>query len=318
MSTHTANNVYQIITDRITARLQAGEIPWKQPFRACGNPLSMSTGKPYNGINWLLLSSLGFSSPHFITFKQALDLGGNVKKGEKGFPVVFWKKWSPTAQPNAAGEIDTKTLKTIPLLRYYTVFNVTQCEGLDDKIPQPPQLAQIDPITAAENLIAAMPNRPAITQGGQASYNVHTDEVTMPARGLFISPEAYYSVLFHELTHSTRHMSRLARKDDTEATPGKSRRFGSAAYAREELVAELGAAFLCNACQIDNDHTLENSAAYIQNWLQALKDDPKLVVIAAAQAQKAADYIRGTGIPAADIIPEPAPIATHQPELVLA
>lgn len=136
------NNVYQIITDRIIDRLSKGDIPWKQPFRSAGQPRSMSTGRVYNGINWLLLSSLGYTSPHFITFKQALDMGGNVKKGEKGFPVVFWKQWAPTAARTEGTSDDATPGKKIPLLRYYTVFNVTQCEGLEGKLPETAAAAQ--------------------------------------------------------------------------------------------------------------------------------------------------------------------------------
>jgi antirestriction protein ArdC len=205
-------------------------------------------------------------------------LGGSVKKGERSFPVVFWKRFKEEGNDEA---------KPIPFLRYYSVFNVAQCEGINV-----PTIPTIDPapkfqrIEKCEQIVAGMPKRPPINHdGSSACYSPSHDEISMPEPEVFESIEAYYSTLFHELAHSTGHLSRLNRKEVTE--PG---RFGTDPYSREELVAEMGAAFLSGHCEIENK-TVDQSAAYIQSWLERLKDDRRLVVHAATQAQKACDFI---------------------------
>jgi antirestriction protein ArdC len=234
--------------------------------------------KLYRGINQFLLNAAKYPSPFWLTFRQVHLLGGSVKKGEKSFPVVFWKRFKEEGNEEA---------RPIPFLRYYSVFNVAQCEGI--RVPVLPDVQpapKFERIEKCEQIVAAMPKRPPINHhGGSACYSPSDDEVNMPEVELFETIEAYYSTLFHELTHSTGHLSRLNRKEVTE--PG---RFGTDPYGREELVAEMGAAFLCGHCEIDNK-TVNQSANYIQSWLAKLKDDRKLVVHAAAQAQKACDFI---------------------------
>jgi len=284
-------NVYELITERIVARLESGIIPWRKPWRDVGNARNGISKKDYRGINAFLLSTAGYANPNWLSFKQAQELGGSVKKGEKGWPAVFWKQWS--IQDDSAPDGNPKM---IPLLRYYTVFNADQCEGLPVDKFTVPQMERINPIPAAQALVDGMPNAPKLATGIQASYCQSTDELTMPPIGLFADSEAYYATIFHEMVHSTKHESRLNRKD-SEAREGGARYFGSAPYAREELVAEMGAAFLCGHCGID-PQTIDNAAAYIQSWIKCLKGDPKLAVIAAAQAQRAADYITGKTFPA--------------------
>ena len=278
------SKVYDVITDRIVSMLEAGTVPWHKPWKgAAGFPRNLTSKKAYRGINVFMLMSLGFESPYFLTFKQAKKLGGHVRKGEKGTPVVFWKRLNITEDDETGQPVS----KTIPMLRYYTVFNVSQVDGIDDKVPavEIPD-REHDPITEAESIVAGMPQAPSIEHGRtQACYIPSIDTVQMPNAERFESGEAYYGTIFHELTHSTGHSNRLDRKLDTELAA-----YGSADYSREELVAEMGAAFLCGESGIV-DATINQSAAYVQGWLKALKNDRKLVVIAAAQAQKAADHI---------------------------
>ncbi len=269
-------DAYQEITDLVLQKIDEGVLPWNSSF--LGNaPINAVSKTEYRGINRILLGTIGeqHTSRHWLTYKQAQDLGGHVKKGEKGVPVVFWKLWTPQ---DAVAEDEAKK---IPLLRKYTVFNADQCEGLP-VLEEKKEVA--DPIDAAESIWTEMHNRPAIRfNGDRAFYTPLTDTVTVPPREAYSKPEEWYSTLFHELGHSTGHKSRLNR----ELAGG----FGSEKYGKEELIAEMTAAFLCAACGIEKA-TIDNSAAYIDGWRQAINGDRKMVVLAAAAAQKAADYIR--------------------------
>jgi antirestriction protein ArdC len=278
-------SIYQIVTDRITALLEKGVVPWQKNWSANQQPpQNLVSRKPYRGINILLLQSMGYTSPYWLTFKQAQELGGYVKQGQKGCPVVFWR-WLDV-ENKVTGETEH-----IPFLRYYTVFNVAQCEGISVLETTAPA-NENTPIQAAEQIVAGMLKRPEITHGfNQAFYSPPGDFVAMPAVEQFKSTADYFATLFHELTHSTGHGSRLNRKA-VSGSEGKMAAFGSDPYGKEELVAEMGSAFLCCAAGIA-DRTIENSAAYVGAWLKRLKSDPKLVVQAAGQAQKAADYILG-------------------------
>lgn len=274
------DSIYAMVTDRIVNLLNQGTVPWHKPWTGGGAPKSMATGKTYRGINSFILECAGYASPLWLTIKQVNERGGRVRKGEKGVPVVFWKQWETERR-------DTGEMVRIPLLRYYTVFNAEQCEGLEGVVPQV-QRHEHKPIQEAEQVVASMPKRPEIVhREARAYYSPILDIVNLPSPDLFELAEEYYSAAFHELTHSTGHESRLARRPSTEA-----RHFGDTAYSREELVAEMGAAFLCGHVGIA-ERTVDNSAAYIGGWLKALRDDKKLVVVAAAQAQRAADFILG-------------------------
>lgn len=277
--------VEEIITNRIIEKLESGTVPWHKPWMGAENePKNLISKKEYRGINAFLTACQGYSSPFWVSFKQAKELGGDIKKGEKGTPVIFWN-WK---------EIDKEDGKTdkVPFMRYYTVFNVDQVEGIPaEKIPVIDAINNaIDAIDICDTMVENMPNRPEIKHAGSSAYyRPSEDIVNVPLINLFDGSQEYYSTLFHELTHSTGHKSRVNRKG-FDGTDGEWSSFGSAPYAREELVAEMGAAFLCGHAGIENK-TIDNSAAYIKSWLGRLKNDAKFVITAAAQAQKAVNYI---------------------------
>jgi antirestriction protein ArdC len=283
-------DVYQIITDRITAKLEQGKIPWRMPWKSTGEPRNFESKREYTGVNLWLLHSCGYTSPLWMTFKQIQERGGNVRKGEKACPVVFWKQYYQPAGEGDSGEVVTidgeDCIKRF-VLRYYNVFNAEQIEGIEFPKTAEGDGDRVPSIDQAESVIAMMPNKPEFREGGQASYTPALDVVTMPPVALFTSSWGYYGTVFHELAHSTGHGSRLGRLKTSEVAA-----FGSANYAKEELVAEMSAAYLVGTCGGSLD-ALENETAYIQGWLKALKDDKRMLVFAAAQAQKAADYILG-------------------------
>ena len=272
------SSVYQIITEQIIRQLESGVAPWHKPWTT-ELPKNLVSKREYRGINVFLLASLGYGSPYWLTYKQATEQGGNVRRGEHGTKVVFWKIGKYESQ-DADGEA---TEKTSVLLRYYTVFNAEQCDG----IAAPGASRIVNPIAECDRIVAAMPNPPRFEQDCRAWYRPSTDAVGMPARNTFESAEFYYSTLFHELTHSTGHPKRIGR-DGIETL----NTFGSESYSKEELVAEMGAAMLAGVAGIER-MTLANSAAYLKSWVDVLKADSRIVVLAASQAQKAADYILG-------------------------
>lgn len=268
--------VNEIITERIIEKLKQGVAPWQQPWKVKElMPRNLVSGKPYRGINILLLHMAHYSSPLWLTFKQAGEMGGRIKKGERAMPVIFWKK-TELMDP------ETGEAKTSFVLRYYSLFNVAQVEGISAQANEP---ATVEPPTPAEQIIAGMPNRPEIKFGfARCSYSVGSDEVRMVDKAHFENEADFFSTVFHELTHSTGHASRLGRLVKKEHS------FGDEEYSKEELVAEIGASFLCGEAGIFN-RTVNSSAAYLQSWLEALTNDATMIVSAAAQAQKAADYI---------------------------
>ena len=284
-----SNKIYEMVTENIVKMLEEGTVPWQKPWKAAETPKNLVSKKEYRGINIFLLAFQGYNNPYWLTFKQAKELGGSIKKGEKATTVVFWKMMKFDKKNEdiiVEDESTVSTQKVVPLLRYYNVFNVEQCENIDEsKIPSIVMNPDFDPIETCEATIANMPQRPEIVHGGsRACYNPKDDKVGMPKKESFFNEQYYYSVLFHELGHSTGHESRLDRK-------GFSMNFfGSESYSKEELVAEMTAAFLSAEHDIDRP-VINNTAAYIKSWLKVLKDDVKMVVIAAAQAQKAADFI---------------------------
>jgi len=282
-------NTYEIVTERIINLLECGVVPWRRPWGATGLPRNLVSRKTYRGINSFLLAATKFVSPYWLTLKQANQLGGSVRKGEHGELVIFWKvEGMDEADRDTANIEGNETARRRLLLKFYRVWNLEQCalpQAVLDKLPTI-ETHQHDPIEAAEKIIAGMPNRPAIRyEGSKAYYNSVTDQITLPPRELFTSAEEFYATLGHECLHASGHQSRLNRESITEAAP-----FGSPVYCREELIAEMGAAFLCAEVGI-SPVVLENQAAYVQGWLGKIRGDKRLVVIAAAQAQKAADYI---------------------------
>ena len=277
-------NVYEIVTDKIISQLESGVAPWRKPWTS-KPPANLISQKEYRGLNTFLLGSQGFASRYWLTFNQAKKLGGAVRKCQKSSLVVFWNVGEERTVVNP--QTGTKRKSKPVLLRYYSVFNLTQTEGIAEKLGLDKQVAVVPSIADCEAIVAGMPNPPAREQSHKAWYKPAADVVGMPARELFAGPEAFYATLFHELTHSTGHASRLNRMGIME-----KHSFGDEDYSREELVAEMGAAMLCGATGI-SPAVLNNSVAYLANWIQALKGDSKLLVQAASAAQKAADCIRG-------------------------
>lgn len=276
-----SQRVIAMVNRRILAQLEQGVIPWKMPWQKIGPPRNLVSGKTYRGLNLLLLSHNGFSSPYFLTFNQARSFGGHVAKGAVGFPVTFWG-WVEHKQ-----ELGTDEKKArYPLLRSYTVFNLDQCVGI--KADEHEGAPEITPLKRAEQIISGMPIPPNLTHvGDQACYRWLSDEVLLPPRRRFLSPEEYYATAFHELVHATGHRKRIGR-EGIEAFDG----FASEHYGKEELIAEMGAAYLCALSGISHA-TVGNNAAYIQGWLQALKYDPRLLLQASSAAQKAVEFIAG-------------------------
>jgi antirestriction protein ArdC len=273
-------SVYEIVTARILEQLEKGVVPWRKPWRA-EMPCNLISGKLYRGLNVFLLASQGYGSRYWLTYRQAEKLGGYVRKGERSALVTFWHIGEEKTRIGQDGSIE----KTQPfLLRYYNVFNLEQTEGID--IPRVSTAPAMAPIDRCEALVAGMPNPPRREQSDRAWYRPSTDTVGMPALGLFDSSEEYYSTLFHEMTHSTGHVSRVGREGIQQLNT-----FGDDSYSLEELVAEMGAAMLCGVCGIQT--TFENSAAYLQSWITRLRSDSRLLISAASAAQKAADFIQG-------------------------
>jgi antirestriction protein ArdC len=300
----TKRDIYQEVTDRILELMDQGVAPWRQPIKpgggGDGHPRSLATGKPYRGINVFLLAMTswahGYASSYWATFNQVKKDGGSIRKGEKSTLVVFWKQAAMTDK-ESGDEI------TIPVLRHYNVFNADQCEGVaapdltkgeEDGVQfEPP----FEPISEADRIVTGYSGGPLVLHTGSAAmYLPSVDTVRIAGPERFESRESYYATLFHELAHSTGHKSRLDRGLDTTLAP-----FGSPDYSKEELVAEMGSAFLCAAAGI-SPPTIEQSAAYIDGWRKKLKDDKKLVVQAAGQGQRAADHIRGVRF---DVEPQP-------------
>lgn len=269
-------DVYQIITDRIISQLEAGTVPWRKPWTAKSQmPLNMISGKRYRGVNVFLLGCQNYESPFWLTYKQASDKGGKVKRGEKGSPCVFWSLVD-------IQDKETGDSKKLPILRHYTVFNSSQVEGLEE-IQTPTATDEENSIP--QEVIDNMQNPPAIKFGfTKACYIPSTDEIHMPDPSKFTGTAEYFSTLYHEATHATLHPSRCNRKQTGTVQHGDEN------YAREELVAEMGAAFLCGITGISAP-VIENQSSYIASWLKVFKGDTKLVVTAAGAAQKAVDYI---------------------------
>lgn len=277
-------NTYERITNQIIELLKEGLVPWRKPW--VDGPATRSfAGRSYRGINQMLLSTMATRRGLrgcWITFNQVRKAGGQIRKGAKGLPVVYWK-WIEEKD-----EEDNLTGQKFPICKYYTVFSICQTEGIEE--PNWVQEVSSGPpaggLEAAEAVWEDYEDPPALTHGGdRAVYIPAVDQITLPAREQFSSEKDYYLTMFHEMVHSTGHRSRLAREAVSHVS------FGSETYCKEELVAEMGAVFLASEAGLGMD--MENNAAYIQGWIDALKGDSRLAVVAAAQAQKAADHILG-------------------------
>lgn len=278
-------DLYATVTARIIAALEAGIPPWIRPWSGGdvdAMPANATTQRPYRGINVLLLNlhamSCGYERNRWMTFQQALSVGASVRKGERGTPVVFFKMHEVDATPAERQPSDER--KVIPLLRSFTVFNVDQVDGLPAALaPAAAPMPVWDSLDAAEQILDA--SGAQIRHGGaRAFYAPSEDLIQLPARSAFSSPSDYYATALHELTHWTGHPTRCARP--------LGRRHGIDAYAFEELIAEMGAAFLTSHCRLPG--RLQHDS-YIASWLRALHDDKRLIFTAASHAQKAADYL---------------------------
>jgi antirestriction protein ArdC len=284
-STNSSNDkfdLYQTITDKIISAIEAGVQRDGKPLwrgaGATGMPYNQTSGNTYSGVNvlilWLAAMESGFVSSAWLTYKQATALGGNIKKGSKGQQVVYFSTMERESTDLGSGEIETRK---VGFLKSYTVFNLEQCEGIEANIVTRTFLGN----EAAEALLHAS-GAVIFEQGGKAYYRPSTDEIYMPERCRFIKDEAFYAVVLHELTHWTGHPSRLDRDF--------SGRFGTEAYAFEELVAELGAAFSCADLGLI-PVTMDNHASYIDSWLKVLKNDKKAIFTAASQASKSHSWL---------------------------
>ena len=299
---------YQLVTDLIITHLEQGVVPWRCPWnRSTGRPRNFHTGREYQGVNVLLLSIHRFASPWWLTFRQTKERGGSVRKGEHGAFVMKWGKHE-RALKNGDG---TEEKKTTFFLKSYRVFNACQIDGiLFPAMEATTRLEGAQRIARAEEIVHQMPQPPAITEGysTQASYRVGTDTVQMPSFERFHSAEDYHLTLFHELTHATGHKKRLSRKCVVESDG-----FGGEVYSQEELVAEIGAAFLGAEADIVRDEH-EQAAAYLRGWLDALreKDARRWIVQAATQAGRAADYILGRSVS------QPEPTNNEQQQSIVA
>ena len=271
-------DIYAEITNRIVSEMESGLIPWQKPWVASGGCVSYATGKPYSLLNQMLLGRPG----EYATFKQIQQAGGYVKKGQKASMVVFWK-WIEQEDE------ETGEKKEIPFLRYYSVFHIDQCEGLMPKHSKPlPQTANAD--QKAESIICDYLKTSGVKlnheQGDRAFYRPSDDSITLPLLAQFRETAEYYSTAFHEMIHSTGHMSRLNRLEKTAF-------FGTEAYSKEELVAEIGASALVNIAGLETANSFRNNTAYVQNWLTVLKNDKRFIVSASGKAEKAVNLILG-------------------------
>jgi len=291
-------SLYDDVTAKIIAQLEAGSVPWVRPWgktkggpAAPGLPRNAVTGRRYSGVNVLLLWAAafegGYAGQGWLTFRQALDAGGNVRKGERGTTVVFADRFTPEAEKERARQTG-EDAKVVPFLKRFTVFNLDQCEGLTRLAPEPVSAAPVQPIPRAEALIAAS-GADFRVGGNEAFYMPGLDRIQVPPQSAFYEPINYYRTCLHELTHWTGHKARLDRD--------QSGRHGSADYAREELVAEMGSAFLCAALGIV---PTVRHADYLASWLRVLRDDNRAIFRAASQASKAAEFLLAFETPEPD------------------
>lgn len=273
-------NIYEEVTNRIIEQLENGVVPWHKPWSGVmGGAYNRVSKKPYSLLNQMLLKHDG----EYATFKQWKDLGGTIKKGEKSEIVVFWKMLK--VEELKDGKVEEKT---IPLLKYINIFHVSQVDGVE---PKTIKLIEHKPIEKAEEIKNEYKKRENIVikemVTNDAFYSPSRDFIQVPCKEQYQNINEFYSTLFHEMVHSTGHKDRLQRLDSS----AKFASFGSEDYSKEELIAEIGSAFLMNHVGIETTKTLENSSAYIKSWLRVLKDDNRFIVSASGKAEKSMKYI---------------------------
>ena len=286
-----SNNLYQIITDKIIAQLDKGEIPWHRPWHGdSAGAINYVTRRPYSLLNQFLLEEPG----EYLTFNQITERGGKIKKGSKSKMVVFYSTGifrKKVVDPNTGEEKEKE--ERYPILKYYNVFALKDVEGIASKISTDGRHPENDPIPEAESITRTYIDRESKTglsltedkMSNRAYYAPASDSIVVPRLDQFEESESFYATLFHEMTHSTGCEKRLNRPNFNSGP------FGSPDYAREELVAEIGSAMLVGFCGIDTQKVFDNSIAYIQSWRTALVNDNHLIVTAAGKAEKAVDYI---------------------------
>lgn len=294
----TARDLYAEVTNKIIGMIEQGVAPWRKTWSQYGLARNYATGHVYTGINMILMNTTAHPIPYFMTFNQIQEHGGKIRKGSKAEMVIYFNVYYKDEndqtlnrqQAHAARE-HGQDVQVLKFIKYYNVFNIADIEGIEFEIPEV-ELRDNAQLDRCEQIIAGMPNRPELKQvnANQPFYSPMGDFVNMPDIRQFDSPHTYYATFFHELAHSTGHASRLAREEVMNPVE-----FGSKPYSREELLAEMAASFLCASVNIDYDEVTENSAAYLAGWLKVLKEDSKFIFKAAAEAQKAANYILGTG-----------------------
>lgn len=276
-------NVYEIITNKFIEALEQDKIPWRRPWNVDELAMNHATGKPYSLVNQMLLGG-----GEYLTFEQVKKLGGKVKKGERGNVVISYFEQYDLDQ-NGDKIIESK--RVCP--RYYYVFEVGQCEGIERKNENSAPVEH-QPIEEAEKVMNAYFEAEAVElehhMNGKAFYQPGTDTVVLPEMSLFESAQHYYGTAFHEMVHSTMHKDRCNRAEERF---GKCVAFGSKEYSKEELVAEIGSSFLCSHVGIESADVFDNSKAYIQSWIKKLKNDPKFIIEASSKAEKAVRYILG-------------------------
>ena len=273
-------DLYQQITDRIIAQLEAGTIPWRKPWKGSSGAISRSTGKPYSVLNQLLLPYDG----EYVTFKQAAEEGHPVKKGEKASAVFFFKFIETEDK-------ETGEKKKVPLLKYYSVFHTSQCQGMKPRFAiSDGQRNDLQPDKRAEQILQDYIDHSGVTlkkeKSNRAFYSPAQDTIVVPEIGQYKELAEYYSTIFHEAVHSTGHPTRLNRIADIAL-------LGSESYSKEELTAELGSSYLVNATGLETESSFQNSTAYLNGWLSVLKGDKRFIISAAGQAEKAVHMILG-------------------------
>lgn len=275
-------DIYQVVTDKIIEKMESGNFSWVKGWSGTlDGAFNRVSKKPYSILNQMLLNHTG----EYATFKQWGELGGKIKKGAKSEMVVFWSFIDKKEKDENGNE---KIISKFPMLKYYRVFHISQVEGVE---PLKTEIKKNETILDAEQIVKTYTDREKIkiinNDLNRAYYSPVQDFINMPKLEQFTSSNEYYSTLFHEMTHSTGHCSRLNR--GLEKTAG----FGSEEYSKEELVAEIGSAYLCEVAKIATEKTINNSVAYLQSWIKALKNDKRLIISASGQAEKAVNFILG-------------------------
>lgn len=293
-------SLYEEVTNRIIAMIENGVAPWRKTWSTYGLARNYVSGRPYTGINYLLMNNTRHNIPYFLTFNQVKELGGKVKKGAQAEMVIYFKVFCKDSDDNTltleeanARRLKGEEIKALRFIRYYSVFNVSDIEEVELDLNRfnEAKLTDNERIERCEQIIRNIPKPLELKQidANRAYYHPTLDYINMPDIKQFESSEHYYATYFHELIHSTGHSTRLARPEILDYSG-----FGTTPYSKEELVAEIGASFLSSFTQIDYDSVYLNSASYLTGWLKVLKQDSKFIFKVSAEAQKAVEYILST------------------------